>query len=57
MSLGDARSYYLSTAKTHLGVTYARSAAGHVMIPISWQQMQCPITKAKEYRKVAKVDA
>ena len=25
------------------------------MIPISWNEMQCPITMQKEYRKVAKV--
>lgn len=58
MSLGDARSYYLSTAKTELGVTFARSAtSGTAMIPISWQEMQCPVTKMKELRKVAKVTA
>lgn len=27
LSLGDARSYYLSTAKNELGVVYAKSAA------------------------------
>lgn len=25
------------------------------MIPVSWSEMQCPITMQKEYRKVAKV--
>jgi hypothetical protein len=25
------------------------------MIPISWNEMQCPITLLKEYRKVAKI--
>lgn len=28
IGLGDARSYYLSTAKNDLGVVYAKSAAG-----------------------------
>lgn len=28
LSLGDSRSYYLSTSKNHLGVVYAKSAAG-----------------------------
>lgn len=28
LSLGDARSYYLSTAKNELGVVYAKSPAG-----------------------------
>jgi len=53
--LGDARSYYLSTAKNEYGVIFAKSVAGATLIPISWEQMQCPRTKTKEYRKVAKV--
>ncbi len=28
LSLGDARSYHLTTAKNHLGVVHARSVAG-----------------------------
>jgi len=55
ISLGDARSYYLSTAKNEYGVIFAKSVAGATLIPISWEQMQCPRTKTKEYRKVAKV--
>ncbi|KAI8971801.1 hypothetical protein BDF20DRAFT_886519 [Mycotypha africana] len=54
ISLGDAKSYYLSTAKNELGVIYATSLAGATMIPISWQEMQCPKTKAIELRKCAK---
>lgn len=83
LSVGDARSYYLSTAKNELGVIYAKSLAGGAplhctnlgcpttcdclvrhevligvpMVPISWQEMQCPSTKAIEKRKVAKVTA
>lgn len=57
ISLGDSRSYYLSTAKNSLGVISARSEAGHAMVPVSWQEMQCPLTKLKEFRKVAKVQA
>ncbi|KAF2071196.1 hypothetical protein CYY_007482 [Polysphondylium violaceum] len=56
ISLGDSRSYYLSTAKNELGVVFAQSVAGGTMIPISWNMMQCPITKTKEFRKVAKMD-
>ena len=56
-SLGDARSYYLSTAGNELGVVFARSEAGHDMVPISWEQMQCPVTEAVENRKVAKQTA
>ena len=54
ISLGDSRSYYLSTAKNEYGVVMARSIAGHTMEPLSWNLMQCPKTKTKEYRKVAK---
>ena len=49
ISLGDARSYYLSTAKNELGVVFASSVAGHTMIPISWEQMICPVTKVFLY--------
>ncbi|EFA85181.1 3'-5' exoribonuclease [Heterostelium album PN500] len=55
ISLGDSRSYFLSTAKNELGVVFAQSVAGATMIPISWNMMQCPKTKTKEYRKVAKM--
>ncbi|KAI8917176.1 hypothetical protein DFJ77DRAFT_459454 [Powellomyces hirtus] len=54
VSLGDARSYYLSTADNELGVIFAQSMAGFTMIPISWEQMICPKTKVMEYRKCAK---
>ena len=56
ISLGDTRSYFLSTAQNELGVVEARSLAGEVMIPISWQEMQCPKNKVVEARKVAKID-
>ncbi|KAI8823414.1 uncharacterized protein EV422DRAFT_353945 [Fimicolochytrium jonesii] len=54
VSLGDARSYYLSTANNDLGVIFAQSIAGHTMIPISWEEMVCPKTKVIEHRKCAK---
>ncbi|XP_064947997.1 uncharacterized protein LOC135582985 isoform X1 [Musa acuminata AAA Group] len=56
LSLGDARAYYLSTAKNELGVVSAQSIAGATMVPISWTEMQCPLTGQVEKRKVAKVD-
>ncbi|OVA02277.1 Exosome complex component CSL4 [Macleaya cordata] len=55
LSLGDARAYYLSTAKNELGVVSAESMAGATMVPISWTEMQCPSTGQIEQRKVAKV--
>ena len=54
ISLGESRSLLLSTAKIHLGVLHARSSAGFAMVPIGWDAMQCPETKIKEPRKVAK---
>lgn len=54
LSLGDARAYYLSTAKNELGVVSAESIAGAAMIPISWTEMQCPLTNQIERRKVAR---
>ncbi|XXG90700.1 hypothetical protein AAC387_Pa12g2404 [Persea americana] len=54
LSLGDARAYFLSTAKNELGVVSAESIAGATMVPISWTEMQCPLTGQIEKRKVAK---
>lgn len=56
ISLGDTRSYFLSTAQNELGVVEAHSLAGEAMIPINWQEMQCPKTKVVEARKVAKIE-
>lgn len=54
ISLGDRHNYFMTTAKNELGVIHAKSRAGVPMIPINWQEMQCPATKAREFRKVAK---
>lgn len=54
ISLGDERSYYLSTAKNELGVVMATSEMGNQMYPISWREFQDPVTGSKETRKVAK---
>lgn len=54
LSLGDARSYFLSTADKHLGVIAATSEAGNPLIPVSWQEMEDEVTGVKEKRKVAK---
>ncbi|CAI9090963.1 OLC1v1025863C1 [Oldenlandia corymbosa var. corymbosa] len=53
LSLGDARAYYLSTAKNELGVVSAESAAGEIMVAISWTEMQCPLTGQIEQRKAS----
>uniref|UniRef100_A0A8D8YC69 Exosome complex component CSL4 n=1 Tax=Cacopsylla melanoneura TaxID=428564 RepID=A0A8D8YC69_9HEMI len=55
LPLKELHSYQLSTAENELGVVIALSEAGEVMVPISWTEMQCPLSKLKELRKVAKV--
>lgn len=55
LSLGDSRAFQLSTARNELGVVYAKSFAGAPMAPVSWQEMECPVTRQREPRKVAKV--
>lgn len=54
ISLGDERSYYLSTAKNELGVVMAVSEAGNQMVPVSWMEFEDLETGAREVRKVAK---
>ncbi|GBF88330.1 exosome complex component CSL4 [Raphidocelis subcapitata] len=57
VSLGDARSYHLTTARNELGVVHATSMAGNVMVPVSWASMRDPETQREERRKVARVAA
>lgn len=52
ISLGDQNNYYLSTAKNELGVVFATSETGELMVPISWREMQ--YDGGIEERKVAK---
>ncbi|KAG2023361.1 exoribonuclease [Coprinopsis cinerea AmutBmut pab1-1] len=54
ISLGDARSYFITTARNDLGVIYATSEAGATLEPVSWQEMRCPKTGKIEKRKCAK---
>ncbi|EIW86604.1 exoribonuclease [Coniophora puteana RWD-64-598 SS2] len=54
ISLGDARSYYITTARNDLGVVFATSEAGATMDPVSWKEMRCPKTGRLEKRKCAK---
>lgn len=57
ISLGDARSYYLSTAENRLGVLFAVSAkTGATLEPVSWEQMRDPTTGELESRKCAGPD-
>jgi exosome complex component CSL4 len=58
VSLGDPRRYFLSTAETELGVLRAYSKHTSIpntaMIPVSWKEMECPVTGKREQRKCAK---
>ncbi|KAF9532043.1 hypothetical protein CPB83DRAFT_760427 [Crepidotus variabilis] len=54
ISLGDARSYFVTTARNDLGVIFATSEAGATLEPVSWQEMRCPKTGNIEKRKCAK---
>ncbi|GAA5927734.1 exosome non-catalytic core subunit CSL4 [Sporobolomyces koalae] len=54
ISLGDARSYFLSTAANSLGVLFAiSSTTGQALEAISWEEMKDPTTGETEGRKVA----
>uniref|UniRef100_G3MNY1 RNA-binding domain-containing protein n=1 Tax=Amblyomma maculatum TaxID=34609 RepID=G3MNY1_AMBMU len=55
ISIGDALSYYLSTAENKLGVVVAVGPLGIPMVPVSWTAMQCPVSSIREFRKVAKL--
>lgn len=54
ISLGDEKSYYISTAGNEYGVVIARSEAGNPMVPASWKEMRDTVTGKGESRKVAK---
>lgn len=52
LSLGDARSYFLSTGRNDLGVVSAtHSVSGAAMVPLSWNMMMCPKTNMTEPRR------
>lgn len=54
ISLGDEKSYYISTAGNEYGVVIARSEADNPMVPASWKEMRDTVTGKGESRKVAK---
>lgn len=55
LSLGESQAYTLSTAEKELGVVFGISERGSKLVPVSWCEMQCVDTGAREKRKVAKV--
>ena len=54
ISLGDERSYHISTAGDEYGVVIAQSEQGNAMVPKSWLSMIDSVTGKIETRKVAK---
>lgn len=54
-SLGDARSYFLTTARDDLGVVVARSEDGTPLVPQAHDMMRNPRTGLTEGRKVARI--
>lgn len=54
ISLGDERSYYISTGGNEFGVVIAKSEEGNAMVPASWKEMRDAVTGKVELRKVAK---
>lgn len=60
----EIHTYSLTTAENELGVVVASARALSTssstfvpvpMVPVSWSEMQCPLTLTKEPRKVAKI--
>ncbi len=54
LSLGDSRAYFLSTSANEHGVVIAKSLEGAMMKPVSYCEMECPVSLVREKRKVAK---
>ncbi|KAL7461912.1 hypothetical protein ACHAXS_002319 [Conticribra weissflogii] len=51
----NSDAFVLTTAEAELGVVQAISeVSGFEMIPISWKEMECPMSGVREGRKVAK---
>lgn len=45
---GEKNDYILSTAETELGVVKATcESSGYELQPISYKEMECPVTKVK----------
>ena len=56
-SIGDSRSYFLSTARADLGVVFARAADGTPLNRSTDVAMTNPLTTSAEARKVAQLPA
>ena len=57
-SYGDSRKVQLSTVADDMGVLYAICEdSGNYMVPLSEEEMMCPLTKKTEKRKAALITA
>lgn len=57
-SLGDARSFLLTTTQLHCGVVSAKAqVSGGNLVAVSSTEMECTQSGAREKRKVAKITA
>ena len=54
ISLGDSKSFFLSTAENELGVLVAQTETGQRLQPYDWENMVCVETGELVRRKVAK---
>lgn len=54
ISLGDSKSFFLSTAEPELGVVLAYTSTGQRLFPFNWEEMIEPNSSSRECRKVAK---
>lgn len=55
-SMGDQRSYYLSTASDELGVVYAMSSVPGLPMTALGDALEDPVTRTREPRKVARAE-
>ncbi|PAA86628.1 hypothetical protein BOX15_Mlig019726g2, partial [Macrostomum lignano] len=55
LTLGQNGAYLLTTAQNELGVVVASGQHGSKLVPVSWNEMRCPITGQVYKRKVANV--
>ena len=56
-ALGGEKEYILRTAEAEFGFGVVKAtceSSGYDLVPVSYKEMECPVTKVKEGRKVAK---
>ena len=57
IAVDQSKYIYISVSENNQGVVFAKSRlSNNLMMPISWEQMECLDTHTREKRKVAKPD-